>query len=209
MVTFSCCPCYLFGSVHVRQPFPGSITFALIVLLCYLFSALSLYAKVSIDLNGSPLCGGIIVTSRHVFTAAHCVTDKNGGPDAEPGDVQVRVGTVVVTQGDVYNVSRILVHPKFQKAGRHFAIQVLTVSVDCKTKYGSAAVILLLCCMYSLWRKFNCVKIPKSEANKIRESLGKFWRQRWSSTNFSLYPALNVFGSNTLHPTRLAAYFYS
>jgi hypothetical protein len=75
---------------------------------------------VSIDLNGSPLCGGIIVTSRHVFTAAHCVTDKNGGPDAEPGDVQVRVGTVVVTQGDVYNVSRILVHPKFQKAGRHF-----------------------------------------------------------------------------------------
>jgi secreted trypsin-like serine protease len=75
---------------------------------------------VSIDLNGSPLCGGIIVTSRHVFTAAHCVTDKNGGPDAEPGDVQVRVGTVVVTQGDVYNVSRIMVHPKFQKAGRHF-----------------------------------------------------------------------------------------
>jgi secreted trypsin-like serine protease len=80
---------------------------------------------VSIDLNGSPLCGGIIVTSRHVFTAAHCVTDKNGGPDAEPGDVQVRVGTVVVTQGDVYNVSKILVHPKFQKAGRHLAIEVV------------------------------------------------------------------------------------
>ncbi len=34
--------------------------------------------------------------------------------------------------------------------------------------------ILLLCCTYSLWRKFNCVKIPipQSEANKIRESLG-------------------------------------
>jgi secreted trypsin-like serine protease len=88
--------------------------------LFYLFYDFSLFAKVSIDLNGSPLCGGIIVTSRHVFTAAHCVTDKNGGPDAEPGDVQVRVGTVVVTQGDIYNVSRIMVHPKFQKAGRHF-----------------------------------------------------------------------------------------
>jgi secreted trypsin-like serine protease len=97
----------------------------LLLLFFYvIYSLISLFAKVSIDLNGSPLCGGIIVTSRHVFTAAHCVTDKNGGPDAEPGDVQVRVGTVVVTQGDVYNVSRIMVHPKFQKAGRHFATQV-------------------------------------------------------------------------------------
>ncbi len=52
-----------------------------------------------------------------------------------------------------------------------------------------------------------CVKIPQSEANKIRESLGYFTRQRWSRTTFSLYLALLVCGSNTFHPTRLRCLF--
>ncbi len=36
----------------------------------------------------------------------------------------------------------------------------------------AAYIIIVLYPTYSLWRKFNCVKIPQSEANKIRESLG-------------------------------------
>jgi hypothetical protein len=34
--------------------------------------------------------------------------------------------------------------------------------------------ILLLYCTYSLWRKFTCVKIPQSEANKSANCWGNF-----------------------------------
>ncbi len=69
---------------------------------------------------------------------------------------------------------------------------------------------LLLYCTYSLWRKFNCVKIPQGEANKIRESLGQFWRQRWSSTTFfnqlltcadQIYFILHDFAAYSAHDT--------
>jgi hypothetical protein len=33
---------------------------------------------------------------------------------------------------------------------------------------------LLLYCTYSLWRKFNCVKIPQGEANKSANRWGSF-----------------------------------
>jgi len=57
-----------------------------------------------------------------VFTAAHCVLDRNGGPPAAPQDVRIHVDTLTATDGDLYNVSQILVHPKFQKAGEIFAV---------------------------------------------------------------------------------------
>ena len=46
------------------------------------------------------------------------------------------------------------------------------VSNDNKKDVFVTAYIIIVLYVIVLWRKFNCVKIPQSEANKIRESLG-------------------------------------
>jgi hypothetical protein len=63
----------------------------------------------------------------------------------------------------------------FQNPGKFYAFvfQVDELALPFtrgKTKHTVAAYIYNY--IVVLWRKFNCVKIPQSEANKIRESLG-------------------------------------
>ncbi len=69
--------------------------------------------------------------------------------------------------------------------------------------------ILFVCCTYSLWRKFNCVKKPQSEANKIRESLGNL-RAKGGVVPPSVFIQLLTCADQIhfiLHD--FAAYFYS
>lgn len=77
----------------------------------------------------SHFCGGTLVASRYVMTAAHCVEETGPLPDRK--NLRVVVGTTVLTsdQGQARGVTNIAIHPRYDKGGSFTDIEPHDVAV--------------------------------------------------------------------------------
>jgi secreted trypsin-like serine protease len=76
-------------------------------------------------------CGGSLISSFQVLTAAHCVQSFGPGPDLLPlSDLRVVVGRTVLTstQGQRRSVQEITIHPRWEPSTFRYDVAVITLS---------------------------------------------------------------------------------
>ena len=116
------------------------------------------------------LCGGSIVNKRVIITAAHCLVG------VKPQQLKVATGTVLVDEGDLYDVEKIVIHEKYtgkEESSLIHDIALLRTSNDIKFNENAQPVALATPdhpmpskAMVSGWGYIHYVRVPGHEQIK-------------------------------------------